>query len=327
MTASDATPARASAPAPAPAPAHAEARRLFVPVLTPFRPDLSVDEPRFLAQCRWLLDQGADGLAVFGTTSEANSLGVDEKLGLLARLIEAGIPPARLMPGTGTCAIPDTVRLTRAAAEAGCAGVLMLPPFYYKGVSDDGLFASFDAVIQRVGDARPRVYLYHFPQLSQVPIPAAVVGRLITAHPDIVVGLKDSSGSWENTRDLLERFPGFGVFPGSEGRLLEALRLGAPGCITATGNVNPAGIRALLDGWRGPEAEALQARAGQVRALFSGLPLIPALKAAVATARDEADWRLPRPPLLPMDAAEGTRLVTALRALGVDLTTRHRLPA
>ncbi len=305
--------------APAPAPAPAEVRGLFVPVLTPFRADLSVDLPRFLAHCRWLLDQGADGLAVFGTTSEANSLGIDEKLDLLTQLIEAGIPPARLMPGTGTCAIPDTVRLTRAAAEAGCASVLMLPPFYYKGISDDGLFASIDAVIQRVGDARLRIYLYHFPQLSQVPIPAAVVGRLIEAHPHTVVGLKDSSGSWENTRALLERFPGFGVFPGSEGRLLEALRLGAPGCITATGNVNPAGIKAVLEGWQGPDADALQDRASRVRALFSGLPLIPALKATVAAARRDPVWRGPRPPLLPMDAAEGIRLAAALADLGATL--------
>jgi len=300
-----------------PAPEPASARGLFVPVLTPFRPDLTVDEPRFLAHCRWLLEHGADGLAVFGTTSEANSLGIDEKLGLLARLIEAGIPAARLMPGTGTCAIPDTVRLTRAAAEAGCAGVLMLPPFYYKGVSDDGLFAAFDAVIQRVGDARLRIYLYHFPQLSQIPIPPAVITRLIGTHPTIVVGLKDSSGSWENTRALLERFPGFGIFPGSESRLLEALRLGAPGCITATANVNPAGVKAVIKGWQTPDADTLQDRAATVRGLFSGLALIPALKAVIATARDEPDWRRPRPPLLPMDEAEGRLLTTRLAQLGV----------
>jgi len=299
----------------------APARGLFVPALTPFRPDLTVDTDRFLAHCRWLLDSGADGLAVFGTTSEANSLGVEEKLDLLALLIEAGISADCLLPGTGTCAMPDTLRLTRAAVDAGCRGVLMLPPFYYKGISDDGLFASFDTVVQRVGDARLRIYLYHFPQLSQVPIPPAVVGRLIDAHPGIIAGLKDSSGSWENTRALLERFPGFGVFPGSESRLLEALRLGAPGCITATGNVNPAGIKALLQGWQGPDAQVLQDRAGRVRALFSGLPLIPALKTAMAAASGKDAWRLPRPPLLPMDPAEGQRLADALAKLGVDLRT------
>lgn len=296
----------------------APARGLYVPVLTPFHDDLSVDVPRFIGHCRWLLAHGADGLAVFGTTSEANSLGLDEKIDLLGHLVEAGIPADRLMPGTGTCAIPDTVRLTRAAVEAGCRGVLMLPPFYYKGVSDDGLFAAFDAVIQQVGDARLRIYLYHFPQLSQIPIPLAVVGRLITAYPETVVGLKDSSGSWDNTRALLERFPGFGVFPGSEARLLDALRLGAPGCITATANVNAAGIAALLAGWEGQDAEALQQRAAAVRAVFSGHPLIPALKAVLATARADEAWRRPRPPLLPFDEGMGRDLADQLSTLGVD---------
>ncbi|MBB4284914.1 dihydrodipicolinate synthase family protein [Roseospira goensis] len=309
------TPAPAPAPTPAPAPAHG----LFVPVLTPFRADLSVDVPRFLDHCRWLLAHGADGLAVFGTTSEANSLGVDEKLDLLARLIdEGGIAPDRLLPGTGTCALPETVRLTRAAVEAGCRGVLMLPPFYYKGVSDDGLFASFDAVIQAVGDRRLRVYLYHFPQLSQAPLSLDLVGRLIAAHPETVAGLKDSSGDWDNTRALLERFPGFGVFPGSEARLLEALRLGAPGCISATANVNPAGIAAVIAGWQAADATETQARATQVRAVFNGRPLIPTLKAILADALQDETWRRPRPPLCPLDAAEGALLRETLAGLGVD---------
>jgi len=294
------------------------ARGLYVPVLTPFNEDLSVDVPRYVEHCRWLLAHGADGLAVFGTTSEANSLGIDEKIDLLHQLIGAGVSPERLMPGTGTCALPETVRLTRAAVGAGCAGVLMLPPFYYKGVSDDGLFASFDAVIQRVGDARLRVYLYHFPQLSQALISPDLVGRLIEAYPDIVVGLKDSSGVWENTRTLLERFPGFAVFPGSEARLLEALRLGAPGCISATANVNATGIAAVIAGWQGPEADALQASALAVRTAFSDMPMVPALKAVMAERLGDDGWRGPRPPLLPMDRAAGQALAQRLRDLGVD---------
>jgi 4-hydroxy-tetrahydrodipicolinate synthase len=215
----------------------------------------------------------------------------------LHRLIDdGGIDPDRLLPGTGTCALPDTVRLTRAAVEAGCRGVLMLPPFYYKGVSDDGLFASFDAVIQTVGDSRLRVYLYHFPQLSQAPLSPDLVGRLIAVHPGTVVGLKDSSGDWDNTRTLLERFPGFGVFPGSEARLLDALRLGAPGCISATANVNPGGIAAVIAGWQGADVADLQARAAAVRAIFTGHPLVPALKAVMAAAHRDETWCRPRPP-------------------------------
>ncbi len=144
-------------------------RGVLSPVVTPFTADLRPDAARLVRHCRWLLDNDV-GLAVFGTNSEANSLGVAEKLGLLDALVEAGIPAARMMPGTGTCALPDTVELTRHAVALGCGGVLMLPPFYYKGVSDDGLFASYAEVIERVGDARLRIYLYHIPAVSQVPI-------------------------------------------------------------------------------------------------------------------------------------------------------------
>ena len=144
-------------------------RGVLSPVVTPFTSDLRPDAARLARHCRWLLDSGV-GLAVFGTNSEANSLGVAEKLALLDALVEAGIPAARMMPGTGTCALTDTVELTRRAVGLGCGGVLMLPPFFYKGVSDDGLFASYAEVIERVGDARLRVYLYHIPAVSQVPI-------------------------------------------------------------------------------------------------------------------------------------------------------------
>ena len=148
------------------------------PVVTPFTADLAPDTERFVRQCRCLLSQNV-GLAVFGTNSEANSLSVEEKIELLDRLVAAGLDPARMMPGTGHCALPDSVRLTAHAAKAGCGGVLMLPPFYYKGVSDKGLFRSFAEVIERVGDPRLRIYVYHIPPVSQVPITLALIERLL----------------------------------------------------------------------------------------------------------------------------------------------------
>ena len=144
------------------------------PVVTPFKADLAPDPDRFVRHCRWLLSQNV-GLAVFGTNSEANSLSVEEKIELLDRLVGAGLDPARMMPGTGCCALPDSVRLTAHAMKLGCGGVLMLPPFYYKGVSDDGLFRSFAEVIERVGEARLRVYVYHIPPVAQVPITLGLV--------------------------------------------------------------------------------------------------------------------------------------------------------
>jgi len=143
------------------------------PVLTPFNSDLTPSSSRFVKHCRWLLKQEV-GLAIFGTNSEANSLTVKEKASLLDALLAAGLPAAKMMPGTGTCALPDTIELPRRAVEAGCGGVLMLPPFYYKGVSDEGLYRSFARVIDAVADDRLRIYLYHIPPVSQVPITMAL---------------------------------------------------------------------------------------------------------------------------------------------------------
>ncbi len=289
---------------------------VLAPVLTPFDADLEPDTERFVAFCRWLLAQGIDGLAVFGTTSEANSQSADERMALLDALLEAGIPANKLMPGTGTCALSDTVRLTAHAVKHGCGGVLMLPPFYYKGVSDEGLFAAFSEVIQRVGDDRLKIYLYHIPPQAQVPIGLALIERLIKAYPETVVGLKDSSGDWNNTEAVLKAFPGFGTFAGSEVFLLATLRGGGMGCITATGNVNPAGIRRLYERWRTDEADALQEALTATRRIIQARPMIPALKAMVAHFHDDPGWSRPRPPLVALEEAERRALIAELEASG-----------
>src|SRR5438034_4780226 len=193
-------------------PTLARTRGVLAPVVTPFTADLRPDPARFVGHCRWLLEQDV-GLAVFGTNSEANSVTVPEKLALLDALADAGLPGERMMPGTGCCAFPDTVELTHRAVQLGCAGVLMLPPFYYKGVSDDGLFASFAEVIERVGDARLRIYLYHISPVSNVPIRLALIGRLPARYPGTIAGITTSSGDRRNPRAMLEGFqpPGFAV--------------------------------------------------------------------------------------------------------------------
>ena len=176
---------------------------VFSPVVMPFNDDLSPDAERLIKHCRWLLSQDV-GLAVFGTNSEANSLSVEEKISLLDQLIDAGIDTTRMMPGTGHCALTDTVRLTAHAVKLGCAGALMLPPFYYKDVSDDGLYASFAEVIDRVGSDDLRIYLYHIPPIAHVGISPKLVERLVKAFPDTIVGIKDSSADWDNTHALLQ---------------------------------------------------------------------------------------------------------------------------
>lgn len=288
---------------------------VLVPVVTPFGSNLMPDSAAFIEHCRWLLAQGADGLAIFGTTGEANSLSVDEKIELLNALVEGGVPANMLMPGTGMCALTDTVRLTAHAIKMGCGGVLMLPPFYYKGVPDEGLRAGFSEVIERVGDARLRVYLYHIPPVSQVPISLDLIERLISSYPGVVVGLKDSSGEWSNTLSVLQRFPGFITFAGSEVFLLDTLRHGGAGCITATGNVNPGGIRKVYEQWEHPQADVLQARITEIRNVIQSYPMIPALKTIISNFYDDPKWLTVRPPLLSLESSQGKALTDAIDAM------------
>jgi 4-hydroxy-tetrahydrodipicolinate synthase len=290
-------------------------RGVIAPVITPFGPDLRPDPGRLVKLCRWLLAHDT-GLAVFGTTSEANSLSVGEKLVLLDAMVDAGLPATRMLPGTGCCALTDTVELTRHAVRHRCAGVLMLPPFYYKGVGDDGLFASYSEVIQRVGDARLRIYLYHIPQVSQVPLSLALIERLLGAYPGTIAGIKDSSGDPNSVRALLERFAprGFAVFPGNEALLLAAMRGGGAGCISATANVNPAAIGELYRNWERADASAQQAALDALRTALLKYPMIAALKALVAHfTRDEA-WARLRPPLVALSAGERAALLASLPA-------------
>ena len=292
-------------------------RVVMSPVVTPCTADLAPDGARFVQHCRWLLSQDV-GLAVFGTNSEANSLSLDERIELLDRLADAGIDPGRMMPGTGCCALPDSVRLTAHAVKLGCAGVLMLPPFYYKGVSDDGLFRSFAEVIERVGDRRLRVYLYHIPPVAQVPIALGLIERLLGAYPGVVAGAKDSSGDWGNTRAYLDNFAkeGFDVFPGSEAFLLQGMRHGGAGCISATANIHPGPIARLAATWRGADADAQQARLDEIRSIMQSYVMIPALKATIAHYGRDAAWRTVRPPLEPLPADGAAALVSRLESAG-----------
>ena len=286
------------------------------PVVTPFKDDLSPDPERLVQHCRWLLSQNV-GLAVFGTTSEANSLSVEEKISLLDELVEAGIESSRLLSGTGHCALTDTVKLTAHAVSLGCAGVLMLPPFYYKGVSDDGLYRSFAEVIERVGSNDLRVYLYHIPPIAHVGIPPHLVERLVTQYPETVVGVKDSSGDWDNTDSLLQLdLDDFRVFAGSETFLLQNMRGGGAGCISATANINPAAIHELYENWQSEKAETMQAELDAVRSTVEKYPMIPALKSVIGNLRGEAQWETVRPPLLALADDQKTELLGALHALG-----------
>ena len=292
-------------------------RGIFAPTLTPVHADLSPDVARWIAFSKKLLADGCHGLCPFGTTSEANSFGISERMDMLEQLVESGVAAAQLMPGTGTSAIPDTVLLTSHAVKLGCSGVLVLPPFYYKGVTDDGIFNAMAEVIERVGDTRLRVYLYHIPPVAQVSFSLSLIERLIKAYPETVVGIKDSSGDWNNLQALLTNFPGFGIFTGSERYLLETLRQGGAGSINAVANLIAPLERQLYDNWQNDKAPELQEAVNQMRPLFKDVPAIPALKQMAAHVYQDPNWLNLRPPFINLTEAQAQAVVTALDQSGL----------
>jgi 4-hydroxy-tetrahydrodipicolinate synthase len=236
---------------------------------------------------------------------------------MLEALVAEGVPAAKLMPGTGTSAIPDTVKLTSHAVNLGCSGVLVLPPFYYKGVSDDGIFRAIAEVIERVGDSRLRVYLYHIPGVAIVSYSLALIERLIKAYPQTVVGMKDSSGDWNNLQAVLTNFPGFGTFTGSERFLTDTLKLGGAGSINAVANVIAPLQRRLYDNWQSKEGVAMQEAVNQMRPVFKDAPAIPALKQIVADMRHDPAWTTVRPPFVALTEAQVESVRTAMAQSGL----------
>jgi 4-hydroxy-tetrahydrodipicolinate synthase len=289
-------------------------------VVTAFNADLSIDIDRMAAHCRWLLANGCNGLAVLGTTGEANSLGISERIAVLEGLVKRGIPAAKLLPGTGTTAITDTVLLTRNAQELGCRGALLLPPFYYKNPSEDGLLAYFNEVIQRVsGDIK--LYLYNFPQQSAIPFSVEFIGRLLKANPGKVKGIKDSSGNYENSLSYVEAFArdGFEVYAGDDSLLQSLLQKGSAGSITAASNVNCALGAEVYANWNNAKGAAAQEILSATRKAVTSVPLIPALKALVARNTGDARWLNIRPPHLKLTEAQTAALFSAFDASGIKL--------
>src|SRR6184192_3661381 len=305
-------------------------RGVLAPVVTPFKADLSPDCERFIRHCQWLLSQDC-GLAVFGTNSEANAISAEARSTLLDALVAAGIDPSRMMPGTGCCSITETVALTAYAVKHGCAVVLMLPRFYYKNVSEEGLYRYFSEVVQGVGDTRLKIYLYHIPPVAIVGITPKLVERLLKAYPSAIAGMKDSSGDWNNTKTFLDAFAvrvgrpvsGFDVFVGSESFLLANMRNGGVGTISATANVNPAAIHKLYRQWNtagdADNPDQQQSKLNAVREVFSSRKfpsMIAALKQAIAIHRNDPEWSRVRPPLVELTKEQAKLLAAELKAIG-----------
>lgn len=287
---------------------------LIAPILTPFDDNLNLDQARYNELAKHLLNTGLSGLAPFGTTGEALSVSNAERKAALEGLVAAGIDPGVMIPGTGLCNLPDTVDLCQHAIAQGCAGVMTLPPFYFKGMSDDGLYAYYVELIKRINDPRLKIYLYHIPQVSGVGLSIDLVRRLHTDYPETVVGIKDSSGVWENTEALLG-IKGLIVYPGAELPIIEAIRLGAPGCISATANLNGTDIAEVIDlclagNW--DEAAAKHEKVTAVRLMFQEYAPIPAQKALLARSTGHKSWANLRPPMRPMAPEALEELATGL---------------
>lgn len=290
------------------------------PVLTPFNADGSPNAKKLLRQCQWLQSHGV-GQAVFGTNSEANSMSARQKIMVLEELIDGGLNPNNVMPGTGACSVDDAVMMTRAAVNADCAGVLMLPPFYYKDVSDDGLFAFYADVIEKISDAKLKIYVYNIPPVTKIGLSLSLLERLVKAYPNTVIGMKDSSGDWPYTESVIKALSGSGfrVYAGSEVFLLRTLRAGGVGCISATANVNPKAIAQLAVRWQEAGADVLQESLSAVRAIFAQFPMIPGMKAAIAHYSGDPNWLRVRPPLLSLSAEQQNKLVHELQKIDFQM--------
>ena len=288
-------------------------RGVIAPILTPFNDDMSLATSLYVAHAKKLFDQGCTAIAPFGTTGEALSVGIDERLAAIRALIDGGIDPARLIPGTGLSNVADTARLSRACLDMGCAAVMTLPPFYFKNVAEDGLYRYFDQLIGAIGtDAR--IFLYHIPPIAIVGIPPTLAARLHDDFPQQIVGIKDSSGDWENTRALFN-IDDMIVYPGSELPLLDALELGAPGCITATANINAAAIAKVVELYDQGDIDAARAvhkTVQRFRLIVQEYAPIPAQKRLLAITSGDARWANVRPPLTTMSAETGRELAAVL---------------
>ena len=273
---------------------------VFAAVLTPQKKDLSVDAIRFVEHCNWLLNNGCDGIAVMGTTGEANSFSVSERIQALDGLIHGGIAPDRLLVGTGCCSIPDTVELTKHALTHNVGGILMLPPFYYKQIEDDGMCRWFGEVINKVSQGQLHICLYHFPKMTGVPFSDSAVDRLIREFPDTIIGMKDSSGDWEHMKRLCERFPEFRMYAGTEKYLLDILEIGGAGCISASANITCRLAGEVYLKWKTEDAVDAQKRLTDLRILLEGYPFVPGLKQIMKELCGTSEWLHMRPPNVPL---------------------------
>jgi len=294
------------------------AKGVYTATLTPLKEDLSFNPEMLVDHCHWLLASGADGIALLGTTGEANSFSMEEKKQIIDAVTAGGIPASQLMVGTGSCAYPETIELTSYALEKGINDILMLPPFYYKQVNDQGLYDYFDRVIDGISNEHLRIFLYHFPKMSGLDTSNALIEKLLHKYPNQIAGMKDSSGDLDHMQSICRHFPDLSLFAGTERYLLPVLRAGGVGCISATANATIRKVAKVYQSWQTSEADSLQEALTAVRSAFEGLPFAAILKQYLAHYHNNKGWLPLRPPNSPVPEKAVNELVLELNRLGFE---------
>lgn len=295
---------------------------VFCAAATPLLEDGTPDHATFAAHCRALVEEGCHGIALLGTTGEANSFSLAQRMEILEKLIASGVAADRLLPGTSQTNVPDSVALVRHAVEAGVKACVVLPPFYYKGVSDEGLFRFYAGLVEGVGRNDLRIVLYHIPPVSQIGISMELIARLREAFPSTFIGIKDSSGKLESMQAFASSFEDFSVLAGADPLMLPLLKSGGAGCITSCSNLIARPLRVVFDHWfddgKAARVEAAQKTISAWRDLSNAYVQIPTIKAMLVRRRNHAGWARVRPPLVELTQAEQANVWSQMERLELD---------
>lgn len=289
---------------------------IVCPLLTPFNNDLSFNGEIYLKHGHSMLNSGMHFISPFGTTGEALSMSVEERINAVDCLIDGGIDPSQIMPGAGLCNFPETVELIGHALDRQCIAVMLLPPFFYKNASDEGIYAYFSRLIEIVDNPKLKICLYHIPPMAGMGFSPELTAKLASAFPQTVVAYKDSSGSIEHTLSIRAAVAELSVFLGSEAFLKSGLENGCAGCISATCNINPRAIRHVYDIFVGDVSGDLEAKSAEIREhrkIVDAYSPISDMKGYLAYRWRESRWRNVRPPLLP---ASDQRIALFIKEFG-----------
>ncbi len=287
---------------------------VYAASLTPMLPDFSCDYEELAHHCKDLMNRGCSGVVLFGTTGEGPSFTIEERKRALKELIERGIDPQRIIFGISCCSINDAVELACHAVEQNCSAVMIAPPFFYKNVDDQGVIAYYREIIQQSCSPNIKIFLYHIPQCTGVPMTINVIKTLWGEFPNNVIGIKDSEGNFSFIKEILNSFPGFKVFVGHETQISQAVQLGAAGGISGMANAYPELICSLYHFARDRQKPDNNDEINSILKELKKYPLFPAIKSLVMNKKGTR-WRIMRPPLIPLDEKESQTLNLALKEI------------